>query len=481
MAKTVLCLRLFYKGKPLDIAKPGRGFKSKLHIGSNKHLFWQILDPNFPDKHLFVFEQGGQYYMQLLDNTQLECFKNEKPIDLATLKASNLLSGNRLKLDLDMTGRIVLAPEWTVRFEYVEPWIKVLTPEEKQIIAQYSRRADLTSVERFNRNMVLAVSFLTIAFIAVYDLTLKPKFEVDETLEQHVERIARRIDVSAFMTETRTGPAARTGPTAEQPPTDANATQPTTVGTPGPTRATRSHAAAQFGFGGFDPSQTGTAQNFAVTRAQGIVAATYGAQPGGGTRGTGPGPGGQPGSGQGVGTQFDPRAIPGRSEHAGPLATGDLRPGTVITTAPPGGSVQRFTGDLGRLVPVGRPVDRPAAAAAAIGQFQAQGVAVIRPPDPDVDPPEAQTEYQSIVTNVRGRQQQIVTQFEKDSNIKAMHGTIEFTLYINDNGAISAVDIRPISGEFYDEFIDNARSIIMRWRFNVRGKRIYPFSMTFRK
>jgi len=479
MAKTVLCLRLFYKGKPLDIAKPGRGFKKKLHIGTNKHLFWQILDPNFPQKHLFVFDQGGQYYMQLLENTKLECFRDEKPIDQATLKSANLLTGNKLKLTFNLTGTVILGPDWTVRFEYVEPWIKVLTPEEKQIIAQYSRRAELTSVERFNRNMVLSVSFLTIAFLAVYDLALKPRFEVDKTLEQRVERIARRIDPSDFFaerTDQRTGPR---GLTPDQPPTDAQTTGTPADGHTGPTGTTRAQVASRFGFGDFDPSQVGTPQTFAVTRAQGIVAATYGTQPGR-SRGTGPGAGGPSGTGQGIGAQFDATAIPGGAEHAGPLATGDLRRGMATTTAPPGGAVQRFAGDLGRLVPTGRPVDRPASATAAIGQFRAQGVTVLKPPDPSVDPPDVQTEYQGIVTNVQGRRGQLVNQFEKDSNIKAMHGTIEFTLYINDNGTIGAVDIRPISGDFYDEFINNARDIIMKWRFNVRGKRIYPFSITFR-
>ncbi|MBM4404485.1 MAG: hypothetical protein FJ042_08945 [Candidatus Cloacimonetes bacterium] len=480
MVKTVLCLRLFYKGKPLDIAKPGRGFKKKLHIGSNKHLFWQVLDPSFPDNHLFVFEQSGQYYMQLMENFKIECFRDEKPIDMATLKSANLLSGNKLKLTHDLTGTIVLAPDWIVRFEYVEPWIKLLSPEEKQIISQYSRRADLTSVERFNRNMVLAVGFLTIAFLAVYDLALKPRFDIDESLEAHVERLAHKVDTSDLFP--KTGSDQMSGqPT---PPQNQAQTSAQVTGTPtsGPTGSTRSQAASQFGFGDFDPSQTAAPQTFAVTRAEGIVAATYGGQQGG-PRGSGPGSGGPsgPGTGRGVASSFDPTAIPGGSEHAGPLSTGQLRPGTQTTTAPPGGSVQRFAGDLGRLVPTGRPVDRPASAAAAIGQFQAQGVTVIRPPDPAVDPPEVQSEYQNIVTNVRGRQQQLVTQFEKDSNVKSMHGTIEFTLYINDNGTMGAVDIRPISGEFYDEFISNARNIVMKWRFNVKGKRIYPFSITFRK
>jgi hypothetical protein len=54
MAKTILNLKLHYRGKLLDIAKYGRDFTNKLYIGSSKLFFWQKNYNNFPEQKILL-------------------------------------------------------------------------------------------------------------------------------------------------------------------------------------------------------------------------------------------------------------------------------------------------------------------------------------------------------------------------------------------------------------------------------------------
>jgi len=154
MAK-LLNLKLSYKGKLLDFVKEGGDIKKKFFIGSNKYLFWQILDPNFPEKHLLINEKGNQYYLLLPPGAKLSCMKDGAAVDSAFLTQNSILRGTELLLRPDMTGTIAIAPEWEISYEYKEPWVSVLTPEEKQIVAQYASSSEPTSLESFNRNLLL--------------------------------------------------------------------------------------------------------------------------------------------------------------------------------------------------------------------------------------------------------------------------------------------------------------------------------------
>ena len=176
MAK-ILSLRLNYKGKFLDYAKEGKEIKKKFVIGSNKFLQWQILDPAFPDKHTLIKKKGGEYVMELPPDSQVTCERGRDTLDTQYLKQNNLLAGNELVLKEDIQGTLTLAPNWSVDFDFREPWVAVLTPEERAIVAQYARRSKPDSVTRFNRTVIWIVVILTVLFLAIFDQVLRPEYK----------------------------------------------------------------------------------------------------------------------------------------------------------------------------------------------------------------------------------------------------------------------------------------------------------------
>src|SRR5690554_2647073 len=121
MAK-ILSLRLNYKGKFLDYAKEGKEIKKNFIIGQNKYLQWQILEPSFPDKHQLIKQKGGEFVMQLVPGSELSCEKDGNPLDLSYLKQHNLLSGNELVLKKDIKGTMTISQDWSVDFDFREPW-----------------------------------------------------------------------------------------------------------------------------------------------------------------------------------------------------------------------------------------------------------------------------------------------------------------------------------------------------------------------
>jgi len=92
----------------------GRDFKNKFFIGSDKYLFWQILDESFPEKHLFVTKKGDQLYLQLPPGAKVSCAKDGEPVDESYLTKSFILQGNKLLLRPDMTGTLAIAPNWEI-------------------------------------------------------------------------------------------------------------------------------------------------------------------------------------------------------------------------------------------------------------------------------------------------------------------------------------------------------------------------------
>ncbi|MDY0152696.1 MAG: hypothetical protein RBS43_10525, partial [Candidatus Cloacimonas sp.] len=337
MAK-LLNLNLNYKGKPLDFVRQGKDFKNKFFIGKDKFLYWQILDNNFPDKHLFITEKGDKFFMQLSPGAKLSCNKDGTPVDSGYLSQNNILQGTELLLRPDMTGSVAIAPDWEISYEFKEPWVPKLTPEEQQIAVQYARYSEPTAMERFNRNFLLLFLFLTIVFIIIFDLTFKQQISYDATLEQKLTTLktAERVLPEALDLPTANDSYADAGKTPA-PEAATQAATATTTGTGTGTGVSQS-AGAIFGLGSFDPNATSSAPTIrAVTTSEGFVAARPGR--GGGGGGSGPGSGGGSGPGAGYSTSFDPNAgrtfgsdIGNVATNAPRLAGSNVRPdvGTIV-------------------------------------------------------------------------------------------------------------------------------------------------------
>ena len=479
MAKTLLNMKLYYKGKVLDIAKYGRDFTKKLFIGSNKYLFWQILDPSFPDKHLFLTSTGDSFFLNLVPGSTVSCEKDGQPVDQGFLTGNNILRGTQLQLRQDMTGTVTLNPDWQVKYEFSEPWARVLTEEERQIVAQYSRRAEPTSVERFNRGMLLLFAALTIICLFIYDLALKPKDTESATLEARLSQMAQATRVvpevaqqsSSFSDEGT--PEAQTKPdvTAQQGTT---ARQGSATGRPG-LSGTASGAAGSFGLD-FSAGNTQGAVGFkAITTSE-----TFGAaRPGG--RGTGGGGGSGSGAGgSGIGA-------PGSSFNAGAVQTNGADLGGIATTGPgvrgsstrpTGGAISVVTGDASRVAPIGRPVTSGAIASVR-GQFTAGTATTVSEGNIASVPEESRTDVENIKARVSRNKGRIQAIYNTENRITPQSGGVSVKLYINANGGVSGAEVTPQSGNLTSDFLNKVRNEVSGWSFSTTKKVVYSFSITF--
>ena len=98
MAKKLLNLKLIYKGKELDTTRQNRDFTSKFYIGSDKHLFWQILDNSFPKKFLLVEKKGQTYVLNIHKSMHVTVQKDKKTLKGKELKRKRILNNNHLIL-----------------------------------------------------------------------------------------------------------------------------------------------------------------------------------------------------------------------------------------------------------------------------------------------------------------------------------------------------------------------------------------------
>ncbi|MDD2227989.1 MAG: hypothetical protein PHY48_01095 [Candidatus Cloacimonetes bacterium] len=481
MAK-LLNMKLNYKGKLLDFVREGRDIKKKFFIGSNKYLFWQILDPKFPDKHLFITEKGNQYYMQLPPGAKLSCAKNGEPVDSTYLTKNNILQGTELQLRPDMTGTVAIAPEWEISYEYKEPWVTVLTPEEKQIVAQYARFSEPTAMERFNRNIMLLFVFLTVVFLLVFQAFLKPKESFDTTVEEKLATLQKaelvkyeesKIEGSALAEKTTSG-------TADKPAPEVAAE----AGTPSPNAGAATSggsaisAGSMFGIGAFDPTATSSAAP--TIRVATLTEGFSSSRPGGGGGGSGPGAGGGgPNTGGGRTSSFDPNAQVGFSSDLGKIATNAPSVGG-SSIRPKEGSFVNVAGDLRKLAPSGVAFGLTSGTNKLVSSFKSQNVAQVTESSIQAAAPETRTRYETIGATVKARQSQIAAIYSKYNAILPFTGSASIRLLISANGRVQSAIITP-NGNLPEEFLKEVKNLCEGWTFSVNDNSDYTFTTRFRK
>lgn len=462
MAK-ILSLRLNYKGKFLDYAKEGKEIRKQFFIGSNKHLQWQILDPAFPDKHLFVKEVGNALVMNIPAGAALVCEKDGKPLDSSYLKQNKLLSGNELILDPSVKGKVNVHKDWDVDFEYREPWVAVLTNEQRQIVADCSRRAAADPVTKFNRTVLLLATFLAIVLMIVFDLYFKKEQSFDASVED------RLLSMSAQKVEAEfTEPASSSIEAPEAPETPA----PEAKATTGQGGAGKSSGAAGISgmLGGFDPSSTRAPAEYAiVTTVEGFAVRGKG----GGGGGTGIGGAGA-GAGS-AGTSFSTSAGPGFSSGVGAIATsGPATAGYAVR--PEGGTGTHITGDARGVTKSGRSWEQSKRDIATQQDFKKRNITTVKETGVGQLDADTQARYSSLGQQVRDRQSQIEAAYRQAQLNQAM--SFKVTLYVSSNGTVSAADLVPL-GEYPASFVSDVKRIIESWRFNVQQEMSYEFRFRF--
>lgn len=478
MANKQLNLHLNYKGKELDTAKYGRDFTKKLVIGSSKYLFWQILDTSFPDKHTFLTGTGNEFALNLLPGNTVQCKKGNQDVDQSFLTSSKILNGTQLKLQQDMTGVVKLNKDWEVSYEYREPYEKVMTEEQRQIFNQYSRRPEPTSVEKFNRGMLLLLTALTVIFLIVYDRLIKPEEKAATSLEQKLEQMTQATRVIPEVAQ-QTSSFEEDAAGAEEAPTGtAQAAQTGQVaqgtGRPG-VAGTASSAAGAFGIGGFNAGATQQGLNFsAVTTSETFGATRPGGRgTGGGGSGTGPG-GSGPGS---PGSSFNAAAGQIQGADLGAVATSGPRyQGS--STRPSGGAVSVVTGDASRVAPIGRPVTQSGAITAVKNQFVAGGATTASEGSIASVPEENRGDVENIKARVNRNKGRIQSVYNSESRVTPQSGAVSITLYI-DGGSVRAADVVPTSGNLTTDFLKKVESEVKGWSFNTSKKVKYQFSILF--
>lgn len=477
MASKLLNLKLHYKGKWLDSARPGRDFKNKWYIGSNKFLQWQILDPSFPDRHLFLHTKDNQYYLNLTQGAQVSCTKNGEPVDKAQLQSQKILSGSELAIMPDMAGTITLTPEWSVSYEFIEPYVAILTPEQRQIIAQYARRPAPDSVRKFNRNFVILVTLITAIFVFIYHYVFNAQKIEEVTVEQFVQKAKADLVSADFSQQQKASDRARRSVTIPEETGEEQATTPAPGATTGTGTGTRT-ASDVVGSAPPGASSGGTATGSAssgklVRGVRDIVA------PGsGGGGGIGPGSGGR---------------VPGRSGSSyagGPPSTGSVsgdfstgRLGSGVTLRPnTGGATELYSGKLDDIVvSSSRPAPKPPEVSQAQATYSNAGVEKVSESQISTAPAEDQDDLKRILSRTRGNKNQLENAYRQHSAVTRMHGSLEITLYINESGRVQAADINIVAGEFTLDFIEAVRRIVLGWSYSgVKEKRVYTFTQPFR-
>ncbi len=365
MAKTILNLSLNYRGKHLDTIRQGTDFVNKWQIGTDKHLFWQILDDTqkFPSKHKLLVKRGNDFHLQLPDGSHLSCSKDGNPLDANFLKQNGILSGSLLKLRNDLSGTVQINPDYEIQFGYSEPRKTVLRPEEQAVVNSSLQPATPSASERTETGLILLFLILGLAFVLIYDLVIKPRMDKEKTLTEtlaeleRVRRIEPQLGLTAPQATTPDTPPEepKAGDTAEQKKPGGKQPAKPTTRTTGTTGARQDQGVPDKGqiFGTNRPGDTsGTSRPqtaYAVTGLQDFVTARPGAR--GSATGTRPGPGTfDPKASSGFTGSFDPKATSGFNASAsdvGRVAT--TQPGGPGSTTRPNLPTQTFTGDASKL------------------------------------------------------------------------------------------------------------------------------------
>lgn len=483
MAKTILNLKLTYKGKQLDTIKQGVDFDKKWYVGRDKRIFWHILDDSqtFPPKHQLLVKRGSDFYLQLPEGSNISCSKDNNPVDAAFLQQNGILQGTYLKLRNDMSGSVQLHPDYNVQYEYTEPVVSRLGLKEQAIVADCAQSPSLSTVERTNRGLILLFLILGLAFILVYDLVLKPKSASERSLSEmlaEMERAQRIVpqfgeqspDVVEPFQEDMDVP--REGQTA----TTGEATRRTTAD---PTRSTTTRAV----FG--DLTTPGTAGRdrtaYQATILNEFVTAKPGSRGGGGGAGfsaTGPGGVNTPSAGAGYAGTFDPAATAGYTQtELGQVVTGKTPSGG--TTVRPNLPIESFTGDASRLqqlAPENVPIAQSPQIESIKRSFQTQEVTTLSEASIAGSAAARVTDIDNIYEQLNHRKGQIKQSYVRNSAIKASSGSITVVMYINGDGSVVA-DIIPNSATFTQSFLQEVKTIVENWRFNVSKKTKYQFQM----
>lgn len=477
MVNKVLNLKLKYKDKPLDIARYKRDFNNKFFIGSDRDLFWQILDKAFPKRYNLISKHGSSFKMNLRDDMKVTVKKDNQELGMDDLRRANLIKGKKLTLDPSTVGSINFGDNWKIEYSFNKPYTYVPTPQEINIAKQFSNFAPASPQQKFTR--VFVILGLIAAWIGMYiaESTYVPPVQIDFTERmQRIEDFATQIQpVVEEVIEEATADV-QVGKSREEMEEEV------TEQVEHAQEITSAQFEQEFGIaldvgtGIAGGTGTGDFSNelLEVTEVSEIVAAGSGG-PG---SGTGPkarrgatdldiaGSGGfdLEGSGDGLGGLGD----------LGGLDLGGTGGFEEVDMASLGGEVGSYNITK---------VESRAQFTAVKKRFA--GIKMVSEGSIKVKQtisPQTKSIVADIDRVVSTYKPQLNKLFAREAMMMDMYGTLEFSMIINRSGKVEAVDIESTKGSYFTEsFLSKCREIILNWKIPVKDPIGYSFRMKFMK
>ncbi len=500
MAKTILNLQLFYRGKHLDTIRQNVDFNKSWTIGTDKHLFWQILDTgrSMPRKHKFLEKRGADYYLHLTGGSNLSCSKDGRPLDANDLQSGGILSGSLLKLNPNLSGTVQLNPDYEIRFDYTEPRVVVLKPQEQAVVNSSMQPRTMSSQERNQTGLILLFLILGIAFVLIYDQVIKPRLDKARAIVELSElEKARRIEADKSLGDPSKATTAEqleqqqtdatTGEEPKKTATGKSKTVPKGTGTPGGKGTGTTDVGKVFGKPSSIPGtgHTSSGPHYSVTSLQSFVTANPGVRSGDGIGGIG-GPGSfNPKASSGFAGTYDPGNIQGYDPSgSGVGRVADKLPQQAGSLLPPGVPTQTFTGDASKLKPSSSSPTQSIPSAQEQAKKVTQTVTtpkdVSKLAEPEVKIPKPAytgSDANVIYSQVSGRKGQIEQAYRRHTAIKRQTGSITVVMNIADDGAVNA-QVTSSSSSFTPAFLNEVKQIVESWRFNVSQATKYQFRVT---
>jgi len=482
MAEKILNLKLKYKDKVLDIARHKRDFTKKFFIGNDRDLFWQILDKTFPKRYNLISKKGSSFKMNLRDNMNVNVMKDNQELGMDDLKRANLIKGKTLTLDPSTSGTIEFGGKWQIEYSFSKPYKYTPTPQEISIAKQFAKFPPSSPQEKVTR--ILVILGLVLAWVGLYiaESTYVPPVKVDFTERlQRIEEYATQVEPEIVeapeeAVETEGTQDVQVGKSRE------DMEEEITEQVEYAQEMSSAQFAQEFGLaldtGAGIPGGTGSGdfsnELLEVTEVSEIVAQGSG----------GPGSGSGPKARRGA-TDLDVAGSGGFDLEGSGDGLGGLGGLEGLDLGGTGGfeevDMASLGGDVGSYNIT--KVESKAQFKAVKKRFA--GIKMVSEGSIKVKQtvsPQTKSIVADIDRVVVTYKPQISKLFARESMMMDMYGTIEFSIIINKNGKVEAVDMEQSDGSYFtDSFLTKAREIIMNWKIPVKEAIGYSFRMTFMK
>lgn len=473
MADKVLNLKLKYKDKVLDTVRQNRDFKKKFYIGNDRDLFWQILDKAFPKRFNLISKMGSSFKMNLRDDMKVIVKKDNQELGMDDLKRANLIKGKTLTLDPSTAGTIDFG-SWEIEYSFSKPYTYAISAQEISIAKQFAKFPPSTPQQKFTRIFIILGLIATWLGLFIVESTYVPPLTMDFAERmQRIEDFATQVqpeiieDVEGAI-ETQVG---KSREEMEEEVTEQ-------------VEYAQEMTSAQFeqefglsldvGAGIQGGTGTGDFSNelLEVTEVSEIVAA--------GSGGTGTGAKARRGA-----ADLDIAGSGGFDLEGSGDGLGGLGDMSGLDLGGTGGFEEVDMASLGGNVGSYNITKVKSKAQFSAVKKRFAGIKMVSEGSIKVKQtisPQTKSIVADIDRVVATYKPQISKLFGVESMMMDMYGTIEFSIIINKNSKVEAVDIEVIKGSYFtDSFLSKCREIITNWKIPVNDPIGYSFRMKFMK